>query len=423
MKILIVNYRFFVSGGPERYMFRIMEKLEQEGHEVSVFSVQGDKNEDTPFSRYFVEPVGGRNAVYYEEYRKDPKTVLQLVARSCYSLEVKKAIQREIREIKPDIVYIIHFVNKLSPSVITGAKELGVPVVLRLSDFFLLCPRFDFLCKGKVCEDCLSRGYFSCIRRRCVKHSLAASAIRVFSMRLHRLMKIYDQVDAFVTPTAFMKTKLIQNGFPAKKIRHIPTFTVQQPHDTSCPVGTYGLYFGRISEEKDVETVIRAYSQMPDRTLKIVGDDTTAEAQRLKHRVREEKLTNIEFAGMKQGEELEHWIRGARFSIVPSVWYENLPNTIPESFRFSKPVIASRIGSLPEIIHDGENGLLFAPGNEYELRDRIRLLDDDALVKRLGENGRSSLETLYGADVHYQKLINLFCEVQKQSCPTQQNQK
>ncbi len=80
------------------------------------------------------------------------------------------------------MVYIIHFVNKLSPSVITGASKMGIPVALRLSDYFLLCPIFDFMYEKKVCEECLSKGYRSCIKKRCVKGSLFASVVRVFSM-------------------------------------------------------------------------------------------------------------------------------------------------------------------------------------------------------------------------------------------------
>ena len=145
MKILLVNYRYFISGGPEKYMFNIKKMLEEHGHEVIPFSIMSNKNVETSYSKYFVEPIGSRDAVYFDEVKKTTKSIWQMITRGIYSLEVKKAIQKEILEEKPDLVYIIHFVNKLSPSVITGAKKLGVPVVLRLSDYFLLCPRFDFL--------------------------------------------------------------------------------------------------------------------------------------------------------------------------------------------------------------------------------------------------------------------------------------
>ncbi len=166
MRILIVNYRYYPAGGPEKYMFNITRLLEQHGHEVIPFSTHSSKNAKTPYEKYFVDSIGSGDAFHYDEYKKTPKVIAQLLSRSIYSIPVEKAIQREIRDVKQDIVYVLHFINKLSPSVIRGAKKMGVPVVARLSDYFLLCPRFDFLCDKKICEDCLTKGYSSCIRKR-----------------------------------------------------------------------------------------------------------------------------------------------------------------------------------------------------------------------------------------------------------------
>ena len=213
MRILIVNYRYFISGGPEKYMFNIKKMLEDNGHEVIPFSIHSNKNVETEYSKYFVEPIGGRDTTYFDEVKKTPKSIWQLLTRSIYSREVEKALKKEINDVKPDLVYIIHFVNKLSPSVITGANKMGVPVVLRLSDYFLLCPRFDFMYEKKVCEECLSKGYKSCIKKRCVKGSLFASVVRVFSMKFHKMINVYKNVYAFITPSEFFKKKLSLNGF------------------------------------------------------------------------------------------------------------------------------------------------------------------------------------------------------------------
>ncbi|MCD7843641.1 MAG: hypothetical protein LUG17_03330 [Clostridiales bacterium] len=115
-------------------MFNIKRVLEEHGHEVIPFSIHSNKNVETEYAKYFVEPIGSRDATYFDEYKKTPKTIWQMITRSVYSLEVKKAIKKEIADVKPDVVYTIHFVNKLSPSVIKAAKEMGLPVVSRLSD-------------------------------------------------------------------------------------------------------------------------------------------------------------------------------------------------------------------------------------------------------------------------------------------------
>ena len=338
-----------------------------------------------------------------------------MLTRSIYSAEVEKAIKKEIKDVKPDLVYIIHFVNKLSPSVICGAKKMGVPVVLRLSDYFLLCPRFDFMYNKKPCEECLTKGYRTCIKKRCVKGSLFASVVRVFSMKVHKAMNVYKGVDAFITPSEFLKKKLIENGFDENKITCIPTFTASKSEVGKPQVGTYGLYFGRVTEEKGVDTVVKAYEMMPDCHVKIMGDDTTDEAKRLKAYIKEKKIKNVEFLGFKAGEELEEIIKGARFTLIPSIWYDNLPNTALESFQYSKPVIASNIGSLPELVLDGINGYLFKPADARELCEKIALLDDDAVVKKMGAASRDRLEDRFAPQTHYNTLMKVFSRVRKEN--------
>ena len=408
MKILLVNYRYFISGGPEKYMFNIKKMLEENGHEVIPFSIHSNKNVETEYSKYFVEPIGSRDATYFEECKKTPRVIWQMLTRSIYSVEVEKAIRREIAEVKPDLVYIIHFVNKLSPSVIRGAKKMGLPVVLRLSDYFLLCPRFDFMYDKKPCEECLHKGYRTCIQRRCVKGSLFASMVRVLSMKIHGLMNIYKDVDAFVTPSEFLKGKLIANGFAQEKINCIPTFTASKSEVGEPKIGEYGLYFGRITEEKGVETVVRAFEKLPDHPVKIMGDDTTEEAKRLIQYVRDHDIRNVEFVGFKGGVELEEIIKGARYTLIPSIWYDNLPNTALESFQYSKPVIASNIGSLPELVLDGVNGFLFEAGNPEDLREKVLLLSEDSVVAQMGAASRARLEDRFAPKTHYDALMNVF---------------
>lgn len=408
MRILLVNYRYFISGGPEKYMFNIKKMFEDCGHEVIPFSIHSNKNVGTEYSKYFVEPIGDRNAVYFEDCKKTPKVIIQMISRSFYSFEVKKAIQKEITDVKPDIVYIIHFVNKLSPSVIKGAKELGIPVVLRLSDYFLLCPRFDFLSDKKICEECLTNGYKACLRKKCVKGSAIASLIRVLSMKLHDMLHIYDYVDAFVTPSEFLKKKLISNGFQKNKITCIPTFTTSRLTIEKPFVGDYGLYFGRITEEKGVETVVKAYEKLPNKHVKIMGDDSTEEAICLKKYIAERNIKNVEFLGFKSGIDLENIIKNARFTMIPSIWYDNLPNTALESFQYYKPVIASNVGSLPELVMDGVNGYLFEPGNSEALVEKIMLLDNDKIVIEMGNNSRKLLEDKFSPIAHYDALLSIF---------------
>lgn len=410
MRILIVNYRYFISGGPEKYMFNIKKILESHGHEVIPFSIHSNKNVETEYSKYFVEPIGSRDATYFDEVKKTPKSIIQMLSRSIYSFEVKKALKKEIKEVKPDLIYTIHFVNKLSPSVIDAAKECGVPIVSRLSDYFMLCPRFDFLKNKKICEDCLTKGYKSCIKNKCVKNSKFASIIRVFSMKFHDLIKIYEKVDYFITPSNFLRNKLISNGYDENKIKCIPTFTTSQIKDNS-KIGDYALYFGRISEEKGVEIAVKAFEKLLEKKLVIMGDDTTDEAKRLKEYISKRNIKNINFVGFKKGEELNEIIKKSRYVLIPSIWYDNLPNTALESFSNGKPVIASNVGSLPELVEDGKNGYLFTPGNVEDLISKINMIDNDENIIKMGEYSKCILREKFSEEKHYSELLKVFEKV------------
>ena len=232
-------------------------------------------------------------------------------------------------------------------------------------------------------------------------------------MKVHKAMNVYKGVDAFITPSEFLKKKLIENGFDENKITCIPTFTASKSEVGKPQVGTYGLYFGRVTEEKGVDTVVKAYEMMPDRHVKIMGDDTTDEAKRLKAYIKEKKIKNVEFLGFKAGEELEEIIKGARFTLIPSIWYDNLPNTALESFQYSKPVIASNIGSLPELVLDGVNGYLFKPADARKLCEKVALLDDDILVEKMGAESRNRLENRFAPQAHYNTLMKVFSRVKK----------
>ena len=246
-----------------------------------------------------------------------------------------------------------------------------------------------------------------------MKGSLFASVVRVFSMKFHKMINVYKNVYAFITPSEFLKKKLSLNGFEEKRIHCIPTFTASKTTIGKQQIGSYGLYFGRVTEEKGVETVIKAYEKLPEYTVKIMGDDTTDEAKRLKKYVENHKMKNVEFLGFKSGAELENVIKGARFTLIPSIWYDNLPNTALESFQYSKPVIASNIGSLPELVIDGENGYLFKPSNVEDLIKKIKMLDDDTLVKKMGQASRKRLESRFAPQTHYEDLMKIFNEAVK----------
>jgi len=406
MKILLINYRFFFSGGPEKYMFAIKELLEKHGHTVIPFSVHSKKNVKTKYELYFADPIGGEDQVYYEDYKKTPKTVLQMLDRQFYSLDVKKKLEKLIEDTKPDICYLMHHYNKLSPSVIDACKKFNIPIVMRLSDFFLACPNALFIRNSQVCEECLQKSLFCAVKHKCVKNSLVGSLTKVLAMYFHQLIRIYRKVNYIIAPSTFTISKIKQK-LPKNKFVHIPTF-INPTEKYNPKLGDYALFVGRTEEEKGIMTLIKAF-QGTKYKLKIIGKSSTEYDDKIRAYLKDNKLKNIDFPGPRYGEDLWKIYRKSRCVIVPAEWYENMPNVLLEGMLFSKPIIASNLGSFKELVANGKTGLLFEPKNVEDLRKKVGIIfKNNSLAKRLGKNAYHEAITKYAPEKHYEKLISVF---------------
>jgi glycosyltransferase involved in cell wall biosynthesis len=390
-------------------MFRIKKVLEENGNEVVPFSIRNKKNEETPYSKYFISPISGEEKVYFEDYKLNLKTILQLVDRTFYSLEAKKGIERVIKDEEPDVLYMLHFINKMSPSIIDGAKRYKKRVVARLSDFFLMCPSFHFLRNDEICEECMKYNRLKAIKYKCVKNSLAVSVMKVASMYFHDLIGVYNRIDKFITPSLILKNKLVESGFNPDKIEHIPTFIDLSGIEPCYENENYILYLGRIEKDKGVHYLLKAFEELGRKDIRLlfVGNTQTEECRDLIEYVNERKIKNVEFPGFTSGVKLNEYIRKSLFVVAPSIWYDNMPNSILEAFAYGKPVIASKLGSLPEIVEDRVNGLTFAPRDVNDLAEKMEtLLKGDNIIK-FGHNARKKAEIVYSPERHYKKLIEV----------------
>jgi glycosyltransferase involved in cell wall biosynthesis len=223
-------------------------------------------------------------------------------------------------------------------------------------------------------------------------------------MYFHKLINIYDKISYIIAPSDFTLSKI---KFPKDRLARIETF-VKAQQKYYGRLGDYGLFVGRIEEEKGLMTAIKAFEKT-DYKLKIVGPSSTGYTAILKKYLSDNKIRNVELIGPRYGKELSRLYKRSRFFLMPSEWYENMPNVVLEAMSYSRPIIASDIGSLKEIITDNHNGLLFEPKNIIELREKIkRLFKDDKLTTKLGRNAYQDAITRYNPDIHYQKLINIF---------------
>jgi glycosyltransferase involved in cell wall biosynthesis len=411
LKILIANKYHYMEGGPENIVFGLSEYLPSIGHEVIPFSVAYKENVPSLYEKYFLQPIGGGEETKLTNLKAGPYTRLRLGMRSIYSLEARRAVKRLIEDTKPDIMFSLNIVNHISPSIVDAAHECGVPVAMMSCDYFLVCANYLLLRNGQVCTECEHGHYYHALRHKCVQDSLAATTCKVAGMYLHKLLGIYKKVDAFITPARFTKELLIRAGFPADKMHLIPTFANLSSWKPRADNDGYILYFGRLTPEKGIDYLISAHalSGVED-PLVIVGDGSADYVAVLKSKAQDSRA-RVTFLGRKIGDELRRIVGGAKYVVVPSVWYDNAPTVIPEAYASGKPVIATALGGMCEQVTE-ETGILVEPWNVKALADAIaKLSASPDLVKKMGENARRLAEREYGIDTYAKRLLGLFSSI------------
>lgn len=402
MRVLLCNKFFYRRGGAENAFFDTAELLEENGHETVFFSMQDERNLPTRFSRHFVSNVDlNDKGGLFKNFRS--------AGRVIYSLEARRKMQGLVISERPHIAHLHNFCHQLSPSFIPELKRLGVPVVMTLHDYKVACPVQTLLSNGKVCEACGHGRYYNAVARRCTKNSVLKSAVNSVEMYLHKtVLGTYGHIDAFISPSRFLISKVREMGFSAPEITYIPNFVDSSEYAPSYePEERSVVFVGRLSEEKGLLTLIEAARGLEDITFKVIGDGPMREALALK--VSREAIYNIKFLGYMSGNDLRHEIAKSLFAAVPSEWYENNPRSIIEAFALGKPVVGSRIGGIPELVRDGVNGATFEPGNAAELREKISALANDRLrIIDLGKNARAFVETEFDSKKHYEKLMAVY---------------
>lgn len=360
MKILMVNKFLYPRGGAETYMLQIGEHLQSLGHEVEYFGMRDTKN-----------TVGNRLGLEVAEmdFRSSGIQRLRYPLRILYSFEAKRKFRRLIRTFSPDIIHLNNIYYHLSPSVIDAAAGLGVPMVETVHDFHLQCPNHMLLSLPDMvpCTLCVDGSPWNCAKKRCIHGSFAKSVLGSVEASLHRKRRTYDKVGRFICPSRFMEQMLQKEPRFQGKTVMLHNFI----HAESCgPVekGDYVLYFGRLSEEKGIDRLLDACRLAPEIPFLVAGSGP------LESLLERGRPPNVKYVGFQKGEPLREIIRRARFSVYLPVWYENCPLSVLESQSLGTPVLANRIGGIPELIRDGETGVLVDHFTPEEYAKQIRKL-------------------------------------------------
>lgn len=407
MRLIHANKYYYLRGGAERYLFELAELQRRHGDEPIPFAMQDAKNEPTEWARFFVSPV------QTDRVRFDLQG-LRTAGRFVYSFEARKKFGRLLDVAQPEMVHVHNIYHQISPSILGAAKQRKLPVVLTAHDYALVAPNYSLYHDGAICERTKPHRFWAAVRHRCVKGSAAASALTAFEMSLHRTLGLWRRgVDRVIAPSRFVQATLAEYGVPSAKISYVPHFvdaSVWQPsHD-----GSYALYVGRLVPEKGVDVLIRAAARRPEVPVRIVG--TGPQEAALKALAAMLGAHNVAFVGAKSGDALRAEYAGARFVVVPSVWYEVFGLVVLEAYASGKPVIASQIGGLAEMVKEGETGLGFSAGDDADLAEQIaRLWPATSLAGRMGEAGRMWVEHAFTPEKHYAALGEVYAKAKQEA--------
>ena len=403
MKVLLVHKFHRLTGGAEVFYFEVARILKENGHEVAFFSTGDPDNIISSDALYTVPPPG-----------YDANNIFSKITSAkdiFYSGRNRKVMEKALNEFKPDIVHVFAIHVHLSPSILEAVKARDIPVVMSCNDYKHICPNYKLYDGKALCEACKGGAFYQAVLKKCCQNSYSYSIASAIETYVHQYKNVYRRlIDLYLFSSHFMldKTEEFWQG------RGIKTGLLRNPFDVGAYEpkysGDYALYFGRLVNEKGVQLLLDAanHVEMP---IKIIGDGP--DLKYVSAQLQENRLGNVELLGPLWGDELTRVLYDAAFVVVPSLWHENFPYVILQSFAAGKPVIGSMRGGIPEMLGDnGERGLLFEPDDVTDLPKKMRALwDDSRLVYRMGQSARLYVEREFSDARFYQSIMDNYGRV------------
>ncbi len=401
MRILQINKYFYLRGGSERYLFEVCRLLEEAGHDVAHLAMSNPRNEPSPFSEFFLPDI---------DYRDDLSTFdrIRLAGKVIWNGEAFKRTKEIVRRFRPDVAHLHNIAHQLSGSVVRALVEEGVPILQSLHDYKLICPNYRLFRDGKPCDSCFPHRYWNAVRYKCLLGSRAASLVAAAEATAYSLTGLYRKgIDLYHSPSLFLKETMVKWGIDGERIIPIPLTIDIDQFEPCYEDDGYFLFAGRLSHEKGLGVLIEAARARPDVKIVVAGEGP-------ERGMREEEATRygldrIRFAGHLGTKELGEAMRRCRALLLPSEYDDNSPVVMYEAFAFGKPVIGAARGGIPEMVVDGETGILVRSGDSEELAGAIaELADHPDRARKMGREARKRMETIYSPATHRDRLLELY---------------
>jgi glycosyltransferase involved in cell wall biosynthesis len=321
-----------------------------------------------------------------------------------------------IVETKPDVIHIHNIYHQISPSILSVAKKMGVPVVMHLHDYKLISPNYLLFTDKGIDTYALHGRYYKCFFNKSFNNSYLQSLLVTIEMYLHHsILKIYEKnISYYFAPSLFLKDLMISSGISASKVIHLPYFVEGIENDVpDYQLGNYFLFYGRLAKEKGVSILLEALTLVPQAKLKIIGDGK--EKKSMKEMSKKLGLeSRVEFIPSLYGENLKEEIRKSKAVITPSIWYEVFGLVNIESASLGKLVIASDIGGIKESVVPNKTAWLFPVGDSKALADKLRkALENPVSVELAGQEGRKFVLENFTAFKHWLLLKKMYEQVMR----------
>lgn len=406
MRVLLAHKFFNVTGGAEVFFHLVGDALKENGHEVAKFST--DNENAVPTEKTKNDFFGH----FYDYNASGTFSKISALSGVIYSKKNKKKFRKVLEEFKPDIVHVFAIFSTISPSILDACAEAKVKVVMSCNDYKHICPNYKLYHHGKICLECQNGKFYNAIKNKCCKDSLSFSIASALEAYVHKVLSpVRGNVDKFLFSSVFM-AKMTQKFWSDETLDY---GILQNPFDSeqykpSFIYGDYILYFGRLVEEKGVDILIKAMKNVPHIKLFIVGNgDKEEELKKLKEEL---KLENVTFLGPKYDKELDPYLKDARFTVVPSLWHENFPYVINQSFAYAKAVVGSDKGGIPELIQNGEFGLVYPAEDVEKLSVSLKeMYDTPDLAKDMGMKAKKWSDKNFSYKIFYKNLMNIYSGV------------
>ena len=391
MKILQINKFFYTKGGAETYLLALISLLQKNGHEVIGFSQANKNNINIKGQKFFLEEIN-LDKFYLKNIFK--------IGRIFWSFQAKKNIKKLIIQENVDLVHLHNIYHQISPSILPELKKAGRPIVMTVHDFKLVDPYYTLWA----------------IKNKKSAKSWLAKLLMALEYRCHKIIGVYQKnIDLFIAPSNFVKSKLVEAGFDLNKIIVLPHFAELSYNSSQPEEKNYIVAFGRLDVSKGFDLLLGALAKLTDGAkLKIVGSGPAEKS--LKKLAQDLKLGNkVEFSPYSSKEKLTSIISQSLFVVFPSLVHETFGLGIIESYFLGKPVIASRVGSFSEIVTP-ETGLLFEPADIDGLKTALEtLIHNRELRLALGQGARQMAEEKFTGQQHFDKIIDIYKALVKEA--------